>query len=587
MNNKKRIVIKKDVKVPQSVQEDSCEVLRESVISWERALTNLERIAQASDARDVARLILGDIENTLKLPVWLLYTENAQTHIFKTNSEEEIRIEAENVQHVLSCAGIKSIHLAEIQSAQGGIVTELGVPRGCMLDIHAKKIKPSLRALKGAIAGAARERDERGSALMDINTGVWNRTGFVTAAKAFVESSNKPIAIYLVDLAGFGRINSALGHEVGDEILRESAKRLTLYANRYPVGRIASDAFAIAMPQEFWEGQRLESLFMAPFEWGGLKLSMQVRVGAALAKRGQAASVWLSRCAGALEEAKRLSKSGAQVQWFDPAQESLALERLEITEKLTQALECTDQLYMAYQPQIRLCDKKILGVEALLRWRLPNGSFIGPDKFIPIAEQAGLASKISDFTIESTLAMLTELDAKGLYLTVAAVNISAGEMEDALFCQKIESFIRKTPIAPERLELEVTETAAAQNPDAIARTLEALKGKGFKTALDDFGSGYSSLGRLASFPLDKIKIDKVFVQALGGQSSMANIALIIAQMGKALGIEVLAEGVETQEQEALLEALAIEGAQGWLYSKALCTDELAHFIQSWQDTRGR
>ena len=552
---------------------------RKSVL--DKALSNLERLAVDPGSPELLHDMLKDLEAGAGLPLWLIVAENGLCKLHKTESALPISVKESDLPNVLAAAGLRTEALQPIDTARGGILPMIAYPKGTWLDIKGALLKPGLRALRGALAGAARERDERESALTDSATGVWSRTGFALSLKDLVDQQNESIGVYLVDLAGFGKINAALGHEVGDEILRESAKRLRGYAGSFPVGRITSDAFAIAMPAQAWNAQALDELFALPVHTANLPLTLQVRVGAVPAKKGENAGVWLTRCASALDEAKRAGKSGAAPQWFDAKQESMAMERLELSQKLVQALKMSGQLYMAYQPQICLRTKKVIGAESLLRWRLPDGTFISPDKFIPIAEQAGLAGKISDFALSESVGLMGELDEAGLGLPAVAVNISAAEIEDLDFCQKVLRLMSGSKVAHGRIEIELTETAAAKNPDAILGTLAKLRQLGFKTALDDFGSGYSSLGRLASFPLDKIKIDKVFTQALGAEGQMAKIAGVISQIGKALGITVLAEGVENPGQEAELRKLGIDSAQGWLYAKALAKEQLIEFLKDW------
>lgn len=446
---------------------------------------------------------------------------------------------------------------------------------------------PSVSALVGVLRSAvlamANEQSKVKSLTIDPHTGVLSRQGFLSEARSVMQGAKEPFAVYIVDLAGFGRVNAALGHDAGDAILKAAADRISAFAADRRVGRIASDTFAIMSPIASFDSSLLNDAFQNPLGAGGIEVSMRVRVGAAGVGPGDDPQKALAKAAMALDAAKCSGMSGGTPTWFDERFESEARERLGVSQRLFEALgeKAAGGLFMVYQPQINLSDLSVSGAEALMRWRAPDGSLVPPDRFIQIAEQAGLISRISDFAFSFACKTIRRgLDA-GIVMPRIAVNISALEFDDPQLVDRLRGMIGEHSIPEGAIEVEITETAATKDHDRMISTLESLSAMGMSVAMDDFGSGYSSLGQLHRMPIRKLKIDRVFINALGSSGVEGGIAKMIIDLGKLLGMKIVAEGVETQSQADILLSMGADSAQGWLYAKGMEEDGFFKWMDDW------
>lgn len=549
----------------------------------DQALSFLERLAKDSSDALLIPQILSSLDSITKSTTGLLLRtpeniylrfSNDQQHFSSQTFTTELNFEqwilqTPFVEYKLESANISSIIL-EIS---------LIISKDVILKLNLPIVSALIRALRTASIWRVKSTIERETVLRDPSTGLLSRSGFIKKSQHIVERNpSEDWALYLIDLAGFGRVNAALGHEAGDNILSDAAARITNIAKPYPVARIASDAFAVLMPKSAYNPKEFESSFSEPLDSGQIPVSMKTRTGAVLIKPQLPPTHWLTQATAALDEAKSAGITGGVPRWFDPALESKAVERIEISQKLFQTLKNQKGLYMVYQPQIVLKTGEIFGAEALIRWRDENGNMIPPDKFVPIAEQSGLVEPLSDFAMLNSLLMLKKSKSLGLGLAKISVNISAVEFESDDLIHRVQKALNSAQMPAESLELEITETAAAKDPERMIGILDKLRKLGVLIAIDDFGSGYSSLAQLARLPVDTIKIDRSFVQAIGEVGSLTGIPKMIIDLGKSLSMEIVAEGVETSLQAKTLLSMGADSAQGWLYAKAMDEAEFFEFL---------
>ncbi len=278
----------------------------------------------------------------------------------------------------------------------------------------------------------------------------------------------------------------------------------------------------------------------------------------------------------AMYAAKDLGRNCYQV--YEPEMNMRALDHLTLESDLHRAVE-RNELFLMYQPQLALGTGDVLGMEALVRWRHPSRGLISPGEFIPIAEGCGLIVPIGSWVLESACAQHARWVSQGLTKGSMAVNISAHQFRQADFCDRVSDVLSRTGLPPELLELEVTEGVVMQGIGQVLQKLNMLRELGVTLSIDDFGTGYSSLNYLKQFPLNRLKIDQSFIRGLPDDQGNGAIAKAIVQMGHSLGLNVLAEGVETKEQENYLKSLGCDAGQGYLYAKPLSAEGCKEYLR--------
>jgi diguanylate cyclase (GGDEF)-like protein len=373
------------------------------------------------------------------------------------------------------------------------------------------------------------------------------------------------LTLAFLDLDGLGDINDAFSHRVGDVFLKAFAARLEdILPARAFCGRFDGDEFAlvIAGPDIATAEAAAASLVGAlsrPFWIDEQVVQVGVTVGLAHAPRDAQSRDELMRCADlALRAAKKKQRGG--IAYFEPAMEVEFEERRFLEKELRRALE-EKALEVHYQPIVSGDGIRIVGAEALLRWTHPQRGTISPTQFIAVAEQSGLIARLGEFVLRRAIA-----DARrwpGLYV---AVNLSPVQVRDPALVELVSDTLARNGVAPSRLMLEVTEGVLIDNPDEAKARLDALKALGIRLALDDFGTGYSSLTYLQRFNFDKLKIDRGFVTPLGRDAASNAMLQAIVGLGRALGLTLLAEGVETEEQRVLLRLAGCGEMQGHLFA---------------------
>ena len=385
------------------------------------------------------------------------------------------------------------------------------------------------------------------------------------------------VCFAFLDLDGFKDVNEALGHQAGDQLLMAVAERLrAATAGAASVGRLGSDEFAVVVRADdalaaAQTAQDVIKEMTRPFWIAGQALQIGLTIGLAHAPRDGMTRDELTRRADlALRVAKRTTRGRAIA--FEPPMEEELHDRRFVNRELRRTL-AEGGLDVHYQPIVAAGSQRVIGVEALVRWRHPTRGDIAPMTFVPIAEQAGLMPKLGEFVLRRALS--EALRWKDVYI---AVNLSPVQVRDRHLVDLVATVIKETGIEPGRVVLEITEGVLIDNPEEARRRLEQLRALGVKIALDDFGSGYSSLSYLRRFPIDKLKIDREFVTPLGRSANGGVIMQAIIALGRALGLTVLCEGVETEEQRILLRLAGCDEMQGYLFARPGPAQEIDRLI---------
>lgn len=397
------------------------------------------------------------------------------------------------------------------------------------------------------------------------------------------KETEKMIGVVFMDIDSFKMINDTLGHDLGDNILFEVAKVLSRsIGNNGTVARFGGDEFIIILNQlsNAKDVARIMADLMhavnEPLDLHGQEFFVTISAGIALYPRdGEDSDTLIKNADTAMYRAKEMGKNRYLMCSQEMKDEEL--ERLELTNKLYRALE-REQFTVYYQPQINIETKKIVGLEALLRWSLPGKGMVSPDTFIPIAEQTRLINPIGEWVLETACRQNKLWQEKGHEEMRIAVNISIYQLISPGFIQQVEGILRKTGLSAEYLELEITESAASYNIDIIVNILKNLKALGIKISIDDFGTEYSSLSRLKMLPIDRIKIDMQFIQGIEGDEKDQAIAKVIINLAKSMNLKVVAEGVETNTQLNFLSQRMCDEVQGFYYYEPMPAEEIEKIL---------
>jgi len=446
-----------------------------------------------------------------------------------------------------------------------------------------------------AVLGTAQDVTERVEAegrirhmaLHDYLTGLANRLLFderLAATVAAARARGQSIALHCIDLDDFKGLNDTLGHQAGDELLRQVAGRLAgLVGTADLVARLGGDEFAIL--QHHVEGpeaaaalaSRVTAVLASPYRIAGREVFSTASIGIALSGGEDLGPGDLLRQADIALYAAKAAGRGT-FRFFSPELNARLRERKLIEARLRIALE-NRALELAYQPQYALRSGRMVGVEALVRWRDPELGQVPPDRFIPVAEDTSQILELGEFVLHEACAQAARWRAAGLPVGRMAVNLSPAQFAYQDLVDTVQRALRATGLPPEALELEITEGTLMRDRQGAVATLEALHAIGVTTALDDFGTGYSSLAYLKRFPLDKIKIDRSFVSDLPDDPDDAAIARTIISLGKTLGLKVLAEGVETPAQRDFLLREGCDEGQGYLFARPMTAAQLEAMLQ--------
>jgi diguanylate cyclase (GGDEF)-like protein len=422
----------------------------------------------------------------------------------------------------------------------------------------------------------------------DSLTGLPNRTLILDRVEQMLVRSRRnhtPVAALFIDLDNFKSINDTLGHEAGDELLRAVAARLDgVVRATDALGRLGGDEFVVlaedlslAAGPELVAERLLEAL-KQPFTLGGPEgattLTVTASVGIATGDRASAGDL-LRDADIAMYRAKWDGKNRYVV--FEAVMQDAVQRRMQLEMDLRVALE-NDEFFLVYQPTFDLRDMSPTGLEALIRWRSPARGIIQPDDFIPTLEETGLIVEVGKWVLEEACRQGAKWREAGHEIGMA-VNVSARQLDTDEFISEVRDALSHSGLEPSALTLEITETSLMRNAGQTARRLAAIKQLGVRLAIDDFGTGYSSLAHLQQFPVDALKIDRSFISGLIDNQEGETLLHALVQLGKALSIETLAEGIEHQQELSLLQDEQCDSGQGFLFARPLDADATEAFLR--------
>ena len=411
----------------------------------------------------------------------------------------------------------------------------------------------------------------------DLLTSLPNRNAL--HAKMTAAVATQPFALLLLDLDGFKLVNDTLGHSVGDRLLADVGARI-----KYAVGRdgylarLGGDEFAVLVPDCYDPmaadevSQRIFNSLQSPFELAGQSIFIGTSIGIAMSPAdGVETEQLLSSADLALYSAK--SDGGGVRRFFARAMQTRSERRHRLGIELRSAL-VKQQFELRYQPQVCLGTGRLVGVEALLRWRHPDHGLLAPQTFIGILEESAIAEDVGDWIIEQACVATAGWRNAGLGQLRIGVNLFPVQLRSGRLFDVIKAALSRHRIAAEQFEVEITENTVLRHNEEATFTLERLKEFGVGIAFDDFGTGFASLSLLQKYPLDRLKIDKSFIRNIDQHQSDVGIVRAVIGMAQTLGLSVIAEGVETAAQEAALMALGCHEVQGYRYGRPMLADDL-------------
>ncbi|MEN3328911.1 MAG: hypothetical protein V7638_3718 [Acidobacteriota bacterium] len=444
------------------------------------------------------------------------------------------------------------------------------------------------------LESAGRELEEsrehfRHAAFHDALTGLPNRSLFTdhlrVALKRAHQNEKYLFGVLFLDLDRFKNINDSLGHPCGDELLKLVARRLESCIRQTDmVARFGGDEFAILLDaindtsDAVRVAEKVQQAISAPFKLASHEAITTASIGIALSTSGYAEAEDIIRDADtAMYRAKDRGKARCEI--FDTAMHTRAVTLLRLESDLRRALE-KDELCVYYQPIISLASGELHGFEALVRWQHPERGIVAPDDFVPLAEETGLILPIGLRVLWDACNQLRQWQQYSLANRdlIMSVNLSGKQLMQPDLIERIEEVLRESQINPWHLKLEITETVVMENPELAAVTLAKLRGLGVRLSIDDFGTGYSSLSYLNRFPVDTLKIDRSFVTSMNAADENLQIVKTIITLAGNLGMQVVAEGVETEEQLEELRSLKCQYGQGFLFAKPLDSVEADLFV---------
>ncbi|MHA4870976.1 bifunctional diguanylate cyclase/phosphodiesterase [Duganella sp. PWIR1] len=460
--------------------------------------------------------------------------------------------------------------------------------------LRARWLHQQVVAVRGGIVAIVRDISERKLAEErmvhlahhDTLTGLPNRSLIsdrldMTIAQA--QRSGGSVSVAFIDLDGFKLVNDGLGHNAGDELLKVVAERMSgcLRASD-TVGRFGGDEFVLLLSETgsaigaAQVIERVREAVLQSISLCGQEVQVSCSIGVAVYPHdGADAETLLMNADAAMYRAKEKGKNNCQ--FYTREMNASIEEKLVLLEGLRSALE-EEQFSLVYQPKVDLHDGRVFGVEALVRWNHPEHGTIGPDRFIPLAEESGMIVALGDWVLRTACAQNRAWQDAGLAPLCISVNVSPRQFEDPRLVERVQQALDDTGLAPQWLELEVTEGVIMRDLQQAVAKMAQVRAMGVSLSIDDFGTGYSSLSALKSFPISTLKIDKSFVRDLGRSSGDEAIASSIIGLAHRLRLRVIAEGVETEQQRAFLRENGCDEMQGYLFSRPLPPLQLAALL---------
>jgi diguanylate cyclase (GGDEF)-like protein len=496
----------------------------------------------------------------------------------------------DDVRHQLMLGGVAHVfvplvHNGEVEGWLGASVTD-----GPERLARSSALETQLRGLAAQACTAIRNARLVGAirhqAMHDALTGLPNRALILDRAEQLLARARRdrtPIAALFLDLDGFKTINDTLGHEVGDQLLQAVATRLSAAVRASDtLARLGGDEFVVLVDGAGVDAgpemvaDRILEVLRPPFLLEGTTKpqTISASIGIATAASATTASDLLRDADVALYEAKAAGKNQAVL--FAPEMHTAVRDRASMELDLRQAV-ARQELFLVYQPILDLRSGRITGVEALARWQHPTRGVIGPDEFVPLLEQTGLIISAGRWVLDEACRQLAEWHRAGYHLDMS-VNVSARQLDTDEFVDHVAAALHQSGISPASLILEITETTIMSDTQATIDRLRILKALGVRLAIDDFGTGYSSLAYLRQFPVDALKIDRSFINAIADSAEAGALIHTLVHLGKALGLSTLAEGIEDEEQFTRLQLEDCDSGQGFLFAHPLPAADLEAYL---------
>ncbi len=439
---------------------------------------------------------------------------------------------------------------------------------------------------------ARRQRELAFLATHDVLTGLPNRTLILDRVEQMLIRARReqtPVAALFVDLDNFKAINDSLGHATGDELLRAVAARLTAVVREADaVGRLGGDEFVvIAGEMSLASGpeliaERLLGALDLPFQLAGVAQPLKVTASIGIAAGDRPSAAELLRDADIAMYQSKWDGRHRYTQ-FQSGMQTAVQTRMELEMDLRVALE-HEEFFLVYQPTFDLQDMSATGMEALIRWHSPTRGVVQPDSFIPLLEETGLIVQIGKWVLLEACRQGVRWREAGYPIGIA-VNVSARQLDTDEFVADVERTLEQTSLDAGSLTIEITETALMRDAEQTAMRLAAVKSLGVRIAIDDFGTGYSSMAHLQHFPVDALKIDRSFIAQMAHNQEGETILQTLVQLGKALSIETLAEGIEQARELSVLQDERCDSGQGFLFARPLDADDTEAFLRQWAASR--
>ncbi len=466
-----------------------------------------------------------------------------------------------------------------------GQIETRGLLRALSHAIERKRIEQALLGMADQMVHSAEH---------DFLTGLPNRmllNDRISQAIAAAPRHKSQVAVLFLDVDGFKHINDSLGHAVGDELLQSISRRLVKCVRTSDtVSRQGGDEFVVLLSAaERWEGaaviaRRMLQAVAETHSLGQVEVHVTTSIGVSLyPEDGLDAQTLIKNADTAMYQAKE--GGSPRYQFFEPSMNARAVERQFIEESLRGGLD-RKEFALHYQPRVDLTTGTMTGAEALIRWTHPNRGEVSTVQFLSVAEECGLMVPIGKWVLREACGQTRAWLAAGLPLGTIAVNVSATELRDEHFLDGVLETLRQTGLDPRCLELELTESVLMNHAESTASILQTLREQGVRVAVDNFGTGYSSLSYLARFPIDTLKIDQSFVRQISTAPGTTNIVTALISMGRSLKLRVAAEGVETQEELAFLQARECDEAQGYYFSRPVPPEAFASLLRAGQRVPG-
>ncbi|HXY76854.1 MAG TPA: EAL domain-containing protein [Steroidobacteraceae bacterium] len=567
---------------------------KEALAELQQALERMRgRLRQSTINKDYLRMVLNSMTDAVFVtsPDGVIRLANSASCKLLGFSEEELL--GRGIHSVLDERARDGFDL--LQAAQGTretvVLTRSGqtIPvsfTGSRIEDDDPQFQGNIFVARNITDRKRAERRIRYLARYDALTKVPNRMQFHHVLQQTIARtlrSGQVVAVLYLDMDRFKEVNDTFGHGAGDRVLEVLAERLTRAVPKETVvGRLAGDEFALfvdGLPAEVDNRGPIAQLARAlltevsrPFQLNQHEVFLTASVGIAFCPRDAENVIDLIRNADAAMYYSK-QNGGNTFAFYSPEMNAAAVERLMLKSKLRRALE-RDELEIRYQPKVDLRSGRIIGAEALLRWRLPGHGDIPPAQFIPLAEETNLILGIGEWVLNRVCLDYRQMQSQGGDPGRISLNLSLKQLRQASFILRCRSVFRRHHVSPAAFELEITETTLMADPQRTVRLLDELYAMGLHLSIDDFGTGYSSLSALQQFPIGTLKIDQSFVRDATEDSGDATIVRTIIEMGRSLGMEVIAEGVESEAQLEFLRASSCNYGQGRLFGEPCTTQEL-------------